>query len=111
MLILGNGLIVTSKNRFNINLENLKPVEEFEQLDLLNKYGFNLSWYTFGKKIHVILRQIAKKENQIYLAEKPIEAESILNKLITELIETFKVSSKDQKQMFNLLKKHGCCYF
>ena len=39
-----SGLIVTLKNDFKIQLENLKLVEEFEQLDLLNKYGFNISW-------------------------------------------------------------------
>ncbi|MEJ2126563.1 MAG: hypothetical protein P8X84_03490 [Candidatus Bathyarchaeota archaeon] len=96
---MGSGLVVTSKNGFNIQLENLKPVEEFEQLDLVNKYGFKMGWYTFGKNIHVILKQIQEKENQIYLAEN------------TELVERFNVTSKDQKEMFNLLKEHGCCYF
>jgi len=108
---MGSGLVVTSKNGFNIQLENLKPVEEFEQLDLVNKYGFKMGWYTFGKNIHVILKQIQEKENQIYLAEKAIEAESILNNIITELVERFNITLKDQKEMFNLLKEHGCCYF
>ena len=106
-----SGLIVTLKNGFKIQIENLKPVEEFEQLDLLNKYGFNISWYSFGENIHVILKQIRGKENQIYLAEKPIEAESTLNGLITEVVKSFNVTSEDQKEMFNMLKEHGCCYF
>jgi len=106
-----SGLVVTSKNEFNIQVENLKSIEEFEPLDLLNKYGFNLGWFTFGKNTHVILKQINKGEKQIYLAEEAIEAESILNKLITELVEKFNVTTKDQKEIFKLLKENGCCYF
>jgi len=37
-----SGLVVKSKNEFNIQVKNLKPVEEFEKLDLLKKYGFNV---------------------------------------------------------------------
>ncbi|MDG6221821.1 MAG: hypothetical protein IAX21_06670 [Candidatus Bathyarchaeota archaeon] len=106
-----SGLLVASKNGLDLQLENLTPIEDFEQLDLFNKYGFKIGWYTFGKAIHVILKQIQMGENQIYLAEKLIEAESILNKLINELVESFDVTSEDQKDMFKMLKEHGCCYF
>lgn len=74
-----SGLVVKSKNEFNIQVKNLKPVEEFEKLDLLKKYGFNVGQFTFGKNIHVILKHIKKGEKQIYLAEEIIDEESILN--------------------------------
>lgn len=106
-----SGLVITSNDDFNFQVENLKPIEEFEKLDLLKKYGFNVGWFTFGKNTHVIIKHINKGEKQIYLAEEIIDAESIVNKLITELVEKFKVSTKDQKEIFNLLKEHGCCYF
>ena len=106
-----SGLVITSKNCFNLQFENLKLIEDFEQLNLRKKYGFKLGWYNFGQNIHVILKELNAGEKQIYLAEKTIEAESILNKLVNELSEQFQISSKDQKEIFNLLKEHGCCFF
>jgi RIO-like serine/threonine protein kinase len=110
-MMMVSGLLVSSKNGFNIELENLNPIEEFEELELLKKYGFDLGWYAFGQNIHVILKQTKSGKNQIYLAEKPIEVESIVNKLVDEVVEDFGVTEADQKAMFNLLRKHGCCYF
>ena len=106
-----NGLLGTSKNSFHRDNENLKPIEEFEALELFKKYGFNLGWYTFGNDINVIITQNSAEGSQVYLAEKKVEAESILNKIINESVEQFAVSKQDQKEMFNLLKEHGCCYF
>ncbi len=106
-----SGLLFSLKNGFNIKLENLNPIEEFEELELLKKYGFDLGWYTFGQNIHIILKKTNKGENQIYLAEKIIEVEPIINRLVDEVVEDFGVTKEDQKIMFNLLKKHGCCYF
>ena len=50
-------------------------------------------------------------ETKIYLAENKIEVEQILNELITNAVEDFGVTEQDQKEIFNTLKKHGCCYF
>ena len=106
-----SGLLVSSKNGLDIKLENLNPVEEFKEIELPKKYGFDLGWYTFGQNIHVILKRVNKGENQIFLAEKIIEVEPILNQLIDKVVEDFCVTDKDQKEMFILLKEHGCCYF
>ena len=89
----------------------MKPIEEFEELELLKKYGFDLGWYTFSQNIHVVLKQTNKGENEIYLAEKIVEVEPIINKLVNKVVEDFGVTEEDQKDMFNLLRKHGCCYF
>ena len=106
-----SGLLVSSKYGFNMKLENLNPIEEFGELELLKKYGFGLGWYTFGQNIHVVLKQTNKGKNEIYLAEKIVEVEPIINKLVDKVVEDFGVNEEDQKDMFNLLRKHGCCYF
>lgn len=106
-----NGLLIDSKDGFRLELKNLNPIEEFEQLDLINKYGFQLGWYKFGQNIHVISKKVIKGERQIYLAEKTIDAESIINRLVNELVEQFQIRPEEQKQIFTLLKEHGCCFF
>jgi DNA-binding Lrp family transcriptional regulator len=106
-----SGLLVSSKSGFHLKLENLKPIEEFEELGLLKKYGFDLGLYTFGQNVHVVLKQTNTGENEIYLAENKIEVEPIINKLANEVVEDFGVTEEDQKDMFDLLRKHGCCYF
>lgn len=111
LVIMVSGLVVTAKNGQNIKVENLKPVEEFKQLELLNRFGFNLGWYTFGKNIHVILKQVENAEMQIYLGEELIEAQSILNQLLNDLVKDFNVNPAVEKEIFTLLKEHGCCYF
>ncbi|MEJ2244353.1 MAG: hypothetical protein P8X87_07515 [Candidatus Bathyarchaeota archaeon] len=104
-----SGLLASSKNNFKIEFEHLNPIENFQDLDLIKKYGFSFGWYSFGKNIHVILKH--EKENQIYLAETKLEVEAIINKVLPKLIEDFNVTKKDQKEMCNLLKEQGCCYF
>ena len=64
-----SGLVVIAKDITSIQFENLRIVEKFEQLDLLNKYGFNLNWFAFGENTHVILKHFQNGEMQIYLAE------------------------------------------
>lgn len=106
-----NGLLASSRNNFKIEFETLKPIEDFQELDLTKKYGFSFGWYTFGKNIQVILKHDNKGENQIYLAETKLEVEAIINKLLSKLVKDFNVTKEDQKKMCNLLKEHGCCYF
>ena len=96
-----SGLLVSSKYGFNMKLENLNPIEEFGELELLKQYGFGLGWYTFGQNIHVVLKQTNKGKNEIYLAEKIVEVEPIINKLVDKVVEDFGVNAEDQKGMFN----------
>jgi len=105
------GLLVSFKNGCNLKLENVNPKEKFEGLKLLTKYGFDLGWYTVGEKIHVILKCVNGGETQIYLADNEIDGESILNEVVKKAVDDFGVDEKDQKEIFNILKKHGCCYF
>jgi hypothetical protein len=111
VLILVSGLLVSSKNKFKMEFEHLKLIENFQELDLPKKYGFSFGWYTYGQNINVILKHENKGENQIYLAETKLEVEATINKLLSKLVEHFNVTIEDQKKMCNLLKEHGCCYF
>jgi ribosomal protein S1 len=111
VVLMVSGLLVSIKNGCNLKLENVNPIEEFEGLKLRNKYGFDLGWYTLGEKIHVILKYVNEGETQIYLADNKIEVESIMNKVINKVVEDFSVDEKDQKEIYIMLKKHGCCYF
>ena len=106
-----SGLLVSIKNGYNLKLENVNPIEEFESLKLRNKYGFDLGWYTLGEKIYVILKHVKKGETQIYLADNKIEVESIMNEVVNKAVEDFGVDEKDQKEIYAILQKHGCCYF
>ena len=108
---MASGLLVSIEKGCNLKLENLNPIEGFEGLNLADKYGFDLGWYILGEKIHVILKYIEKGETQIYLADNKIEVESIINKLVNEAVEHFGIDERDQKEIYNKLKKHGCCYF
>ena len=111
MVWMVSGLLVSFKNGCNLKLENVNPKEKFEGLKLLTKYGFDLGWYTVGEKIQVILKCVDGGETQIYLADNEIEGESILNEVVKKAVDDFGVDEKDQKEIFNILKKHGCCYF
>ena len=106
-----SGLVVSFKNGSNLKFENVNPKEKFEGLKLLEKYGFDLGWYTLWEKIHVILKCVKGGETQIYLADNQIEGESILGEVVKNAIDDFGVNEEDQKEIFNILKKHGCCYF
>jgi len=106
-----SGLLVSFKNGSNLKFENVTPKEKFEGLKLLEKYGFDLGWYTLWEKIHVILKYVKGGETQIYLADNEIEGESILGEVVKNAIDDFGVNEEDQKEIFNILKKHGCCYF
>jgi len=111
VVLMVSGLLVSIKNDCNLKLENVNTIEEFEDLKLRNKYGFDLGWYTMGEKIHVILKSVNEGETQIYLADNKIEVESIMNKVVNKAVEDFSVDEKDQKEIYIMLKKHGCCYF
>ena len=106
-----SGLLVSFKTGSKLEFENLNAKEKFEDLRLRNKYGFDLGWYTFGENIQVILRCDDKGETQIYLADNKIEAEHILNEVVRQVVDDFSVDAKDQKAIFDKLRKHGCCYF
>ena len=108
---MGSGLLVSFKDGCNFKLENVNPVEEFEGLRLRNKYGSDLGWYTLWEKIHVILKCVEGGETQIYLADNKIEGESILGEMVRKVVDDFGVDEKDQKEIFDILRKHGCCYF
>ena len=111
MVLMVSGLLVSIKNGCNVKLENVNPIEEFEGLKLRNKYGFDLGWYALGDKIHVILKYVNEGETQIYLADNKIEVESIMNEVVNKAVENFGVDEKDQKEIYTILQKHGCCYF
>lgn len=106
-----SGLLVSFKNSSNFELENVNSKEKFEDLKLSDKYGFDLGWYTFGENIQVILRCADNDETQIYLADNKIDAERILNELVRQVVKDFNVDGKDEKAIFDKLRKHGCCYF
>ena len=106
-----SGLLVSFTNGYDLKLENVNTIENFEGLNLRKKYGFDLGWYTLGEKIHVILKNVNEGETQIYLADNKIEVESIINKLVNKAVEDFGVDEKDQKEIYIMLRKHGCCYF
>ena len=104
-----SGLLVSFEKGENLKFGDLNPIEEFEGLNLQIKYGFNLGWYIFAK-VHVI-KFVCKNESRIYIADNKVEIEPIINNLIAEVHEKFSVTEKDQKEMYNMLKNHGCCYF
>ena len=106
-----SGLLATFNNGSNLKLENASPKEKFEGLQLRNKYGFDLGWYTLWEKINVILKCVDGGETQIYLADNEIEGGSILGEIVKKAMDDFSVDEKDQKKVFNILKKHNCCYF
>jgi hypothetical protein len=108
---MASGLLVSLKGKCDLKLENLNPIEKFEELDFPTKYGFDLRWYTYGKKIHIILKCLNDGETEIYLADNKIEVESLINKLVNEAVDDYDIDEKDQKEIYNKLKKHGCCYF
>jgi len=111
VLLMVSGLLVSFKTGSKLEFENLNAKEQFEDLRLINKYGFDLGWYTFGKNIQVIFRCDKKGETQIYLADNKIEAEQILNEVIQKAVAHFSVNPKDEKAIYLRLRKHGCCYF
>ena len=111
MVLLASGLLVSFKGGCNFDLENVNTIEKFEGLKLRENYGFDLGWYILWDKIQVILKCVDGGETQIYLAENEIEVESILGELVNNAVNDFGVDEKDQKEVFNILKKHGCCYF
>ena len=104
-------LLVSFKNGGNLKLENVNPKEKFEGLKLHSKYGFDLGWYTLWEKISVILKCVDGGETQIYLTDNEIEGGSILGEIVKKTIDDFGVDENDQKKMFDILKKHNCCYF
>ena len=104
-----SGLLVSFKKGKKLKLGNLNPIEEFEGLNLHTKYGFDLGWYIFAK-IHFI-KFICENESRIYVADNKVEVEAIINNLMAEVHENFKVTETDQKEMYNMLKSRGCCYF
>ena len=104
-----SGLLVSLKKGENLKLGDLNPIEEFEGLNLHTKYGFDLGWYVFSK-VHVI-KLVCENESRIYVADNKVEVEPLINNLMVEIHENFKVTDKDRKEMYNLLKSHGCCYF
>ena len=106
-----SGLLFSFKNGCNMKFENVNQKEKFEGLSLRSKYGFDLSWYILWEKIQVIMKCVEGGETQIYLADNKIEGESILNEVVTKAVDDFGVDEKDQKEIFNILKKYGCCYF
>ncbi len=106
-----SGLLVSFSHDYDLKLENLDIIEIFEGLNLRKKYGFDLGWYTLGQNIHIILKNVYEGEKQIYLADNKIEVESIINKLVNKVVEDFGVDEKDQKEIYLMLRKHGCCYF
>jgi len=106
-----SGLLVSFSDDYDLKLENLDAIEIFEGLNLRKKYGFDLGWYTLGQNIHIILKNVHEGETQIYLANNKIEVWSIINKLVNKVVEDFGVDEKDQKEIYLMLRKHGCCYF
>jgi hypothetical protein len=106
-----SGLLVSLKKGCDLKIGNLNPLEKFEGLDLLSKYGFDFGWYTFGDNIHVILKCVKEGESQIYLAENKLEVESVINKLISEAVRDFGFDEKTQREIYEKLRKHDCCYF
>ncbi len=111
MALMVSGLLVSFSDDYDLKLENLDAIEIFEGLYLRKKYGFDLGWYTLGQNIHIILKNVPEGETQIYLADNKIEVESIINKLVNKVVEDFGVEEKDQKEIYLMLQKHGCCYF
>ena len=106
-----SGLLVSFKTGSKLEFENLNAKEKFEDLRLNSKYGFDLGWYTFGENIQVIFRCDNKGETQIYVADNKIEAEQILNEVVQKTVTHFSINAKDEKAIFDRLRKHGCCYF
>ena len=111
MALMVSGLLVSFSDDYDLKLENLDAIEIFEGLNLRKKYGFDLGWYTLGQNIHIILKNVHEGETQIYLANNKIEVWSIINKLVNKVVEDFGVDEKDQKEIYLMLRKHGCCYF
>jgi hypothetical protein len=111
MSMMVSGLLASSENKFKIEFEHFNPIEEFQKLDLIKKYGFSIGWYTFGQNIHVILKHENEGKNQIYLAETKLEVEAIINRLLSKFVQDYNITKEDQKYMCILLKEHGCCYF
>ena len=106
-----SGLFVSIMNADDLKLENVNLKEKFDGLKLRTKYGFDLGWYILWNKIHVILKFIEKGETEIYLADNEVDGGSILGQLVKKVIDDSGVDEKDQKELYNILKKHSCCYF
>ena len=106
-----SGLVISFKDGNDIRIDNVTPKEVFEGLNLLEKYGFNIGWYILWGKLQVILKNTKNGETQIYLADNEVEGESIMGEVVKKVIDDFRVNEEDQKEIFNILKKHNCCYF
>lgn len=90
-----SGLVLRIESGSRWNWEEVDGKEDFGDLGLGNKYGFDLGWYVKGERIHIIWRYVSGWETQIYLSDNEAEAREIFRELVTEQLD--EVDEDDEK--------------
>ena len=103
---MGSGLILRIESGSSWEWQDVDVKEDFEDLELEEKYAFALGWYTaLDGKIHIIWRYISGFETQIYLSDNIIDASRIFRMLTTEQLD--EVDEEDREKMLTVLEKYG----
>lgn len=102
---MARGLALTIQSGSRWNWEEVSTVEDFEDLKLGDKYGFEVAWYTVAEKIHIVWRYVSGWETQIYVSDNHIEASEIFRELVSEQLE--EVDEEDRNKMLEVLEKYG----
>lgn len=101
-----SGLVLRIESGSHWEWDEITVKEDFEDLELEDKYAFALGWYTaLGEKIHIVWRYISGYETQIYLSDNAVEASQIFRRLTTEQLD--EVDEEDKEKMLTVLEKYG----
>jgi hypothetical protein len=103
---MASGLVLRIESGSHWEWDEVDIKEDFEDLELEDKYAFALGWYTaLDGKIHIVWRYISDYEIQIYLCDNIVDASQIFRRLTTEQLD--EVDEEDKKKMLTVLEKYG----
>ena len=102
---MAKGLLMTIGSGSNWNWEDVETIEDFEDLELEDKYSFAIGWYIIAKVIHAVWRYESEVETCVYVADNFAEAVEIFRHLVTEKLDD--VDENDREKMIKVLARYG----
>lgn len=102
---MAKGLLMTIGSGSHWEWEDVETIEDFEDLELEDKYPFAIGWYRVVKTVHVIWRYESEMETCVYVADSLTEAAEVFRHLVTEKLDD--VDKGDREEMINVLAKYG----